>query len=64
MVMKSISTMPESQRRAAMARLAELIEAGYGVTDIALKLNIPEPEIRDAIDWVKNVKSSPCGISK
>ena len=64
MIMKSISTMPESQRRAAMARLAELIEAGYGVTDIALKHDIPEPEIRDAIDWVKNVKSSPCGISK
>ena len=64
MIMKSISTMPESQRRAAMVRLAELIEAGYGVTDIASKLNIPESEIRDAIDWVKNVKSSPCGISK
>ena len=53
MIMKSISTMPESQRRAAMVRLAELIEAGYGVTDIALKLNIPESEIRDTIDWVK-----------
>lgn len=64
MIMKTISTMSESQRRAAMVRLAELIEAGYGVTDIALKLNIPESEIRDAIDWVKNVKNSPCGISK
>ena len=64
MIMKSISTMPESQRRAAMVRLDELIEAGYGVTDIALKLNIPESEIRDTIDWVKNVKSSPCSISK
>ena len=64
MIMKSISTMPESQRRAAMVRMAEMIEAGYGVTDIASKLNISEWEIRDAIDWVKNVKSSPCGISK
>ena len=64
MIMKSISTMPESQRRAAMVRMAELIEAGYGATDIALKLNIPESEIRDATDWVKNVKSSPRSISK
>ena len=64
MIMKSISTMPESQRRTTMVRLAELIEAGCGVTDIALRLNIPESEIRDAIDWAKNVKSSPCGISK
>ena len=64
MIMKSISMMSESQRRAAMVRLAELIEAGYGVTDIALKLNIPESEIRDTIDWVKNIKNSPYGISK
>ena len=64
MIMKSISTMPESQRRATMVRLAALIEAGCGVTDIALRLNIPESEIRDAIDWAENVNNSPCGISK
>lgn len=58
MIMKTISMMSESQRRAAMAKLAKLVESGCSVTDISMELNIPESEIHECIDWVKNHKKN------
>ena len=57
MIMKTISMMPESQRRVTMVKLAEMIKNGSGITEISSKLNIPESEIREAIDWVKKIKN-------
>lgn len=57
MILKSISTMNESRRRAAMVKLSKMIEEGRSITDISSELHIPESEIQDAIDWVKNVKN-------
>ena len=52
MIMKTITLMPESQRRAAMARIKRLVEAGHTVDEISKELNIPESEIRECIEWV------------
>ena len=57
MIMKTISTLPESQRRSMMVRLSKLIEEGRSVSDISTELHIPESEIYDCIEWVKNVKN-------
>lgn len=58
MIMKTISMMGESQRRAMMVRLAKLVEEGRSVSDISSELHIPESEIRDCVKWVENVKMS------
>lgn len=57
MIMKTISMMPESQRRSMMVRLDKLIKEGRSVSEISSELHIPESEIHDCIEWVKNVKN-------
>ena len=52
MIMKTISMMPESQRRAAMKRFAELCSEGHAIEEIAKEMNIPESEIRTCVEWV------------
>lgn len=56
MILKSISMKPESQRRAAMRRLVKLADEGRSIWEIAEELDIPEEEIREAIEWVKHNK--------
>lgn len=59
MILKSISMKPESHRRSMLRRFAGLVDEGRSIWEIANELDIPEEEIREAIEWVKQVKESP-----
>ena len=58
MIMKTITMLPESQRRSAMVKLDELIKEERSVTEISSTLNIPESEIRECIEWAKKYKNN------
>lgn len=58
MIMKTISMLPEAQRRSTMVRLSKLIEEGRSISDISNELCIPESEINECVEWLKNVKKN------
>lgn len=60
MIMKTITMLPEQQRKEAINKLSALVDEGRSITEISFELNIPESEIRECIELAKKHKTVGC----